>query len=69
MRFQNIDDFMKFHKLRQKELGRLLGVSESGISLLLAGKRRPSFELAMRIKALTGIPLEQSLSGNLAGNK
>lgn len=69
MRFQNIDDFMKFHKLRQKELGRMLGVSESGISLLLAGKRRPSFELAMRIKALTGIPLEQSLSGNLARNK
>jgi len=69
MRFQNIDDFMKFHKLRQKELGRMLGVSESGISLLLAGKRRPSFKLSMRIKALTGIPLEQSLSGNLARNK
>ena len=69
MRFNNIYDYMTFHGLKQKELGQLLGVSESSISLLLAGKRRPSFELAMRIKALTGIPLEQSLSGNLSGNK
>jgi transcriptional regulator with XRE-family HTH domain len=40
----------------QIELARALGISKSYISLLVAGERQPSLELALRIEKLTGVP-------------
>ena len=38
----------------QSELARALGISQPYASLLLAGKRLPSLELAIRIERATG---------------
>jgi transcriptional regulator with XRE-family HTH domain len=65
MRYRTLRQYIKITGIKQGRLAFLLGVSEPTISLLLSGERRPSFELGLRIKALTGIPLEQSMAGKL----
>lgn len=45
-------------KLTQAELGKRVGVSRGYISLLEAGERQPSLEVAHRLSAETGLPME-----------
>ena len=39
---------------RQRDLANALGISQPHLSLLMAGKKRPSLELAIRIERVTG---------------
>lgn len=64
MRYKSLSQYIEITGVKQKRLAYLLGISEPHLSLLLSRERKPSFALGLRIKQLTGIPLEQSLSGN-----
>jgi transcriptional regulator with XRE-family HTH domain len=44
-------------KMKQVELARAVGVSESHLSLILSGRRRPSYQAAKRMELVTGIPI------------
>lgn len=46
------------------EKARLLGVSRQTYYYWLQGRSRPSFETAMRLSALTGIPLKRIKTGS-----
>jgi plasmid maintenance system antidote protein VapI len=39
---------------KQRDLAEAFGISQPHLSLLLAGKKRPSLELAVRIEQMTG---------------
>lgn len=45
----------------QRQVAREAGISEAHLSLIVAGKRRPSPEVARRLSATTGIPLDRLL--------
>lgn len=47
-----------FERPNQKDVAKRLGVSESFLSLLAAGKRTPSMAVAGRIQKELGIPVE-----------
>ncbi len=55
---------MKDNDLTQSELARRLKISESMLSYCLRGERRPSVSIAMKIKKLTGITLDELYKGN-----
>ena len=61
MRYDNIDQYMIHNKLDGKKLAGKLGISESYMSLLRLGKRRPSPDLAQKIEKVTGIPFRNLL--------
>ena len=61
MRYENIDQYMIYNKLNGKKLAGKLGISESHMSLLRLGKRRPSPDLAQKIESVTGIPFKNLL--------
>lgn len=46
--------WIKKSKLRQREFARRLGITESHMSYLLDGKRKPSLRLAKKIIRATG---------------
>lgn len=45
-------------RLKQYELARLIGVTDSYLSQLLSGRRKPGRDIAIRIEAQTGIPVQ-----------
>ncbi len=53
-------EYIDQHNLRQRELARRWGMPESTLSDLLNGRRRPSIELASKIKRLSdgAVPLD-----------
>jgi transcriptional regulator with XRE-family HTH domain len=61
MRYDNIDQYMTHNRLDGKQLAGKLGISESYMSLLRFGKRRPSPDLAQKIENITGIPFKNLL--------
>jgi transcriptional regulator with XRE-family HTH domain len=50
-------EYLHAEQLTQKQLADRLGVTEGAVSHLVAGRRRPSRELAVAIETLTGIPV------------
>ena len=61
MRYDNIDQYIIHKKLNGKQLAGKLGISESHMSWLRLGKRRPSPDLAQKIENVTGIPFKNLL--------
>jgi len=49
-------DYFKRTGQSKRALAKELGVSESYISFISAGKRQPSLALALRIESITGVP-------------
>ena len=45
-------------KRTQEWLAEKVGIDRSTISLIVSGKRQPSVKLAIRIAAVTGVPIE-----------
>jgi transcriptional regulator with XRE-family HTH domain len=45
-------------RMRQNELADLLGLTDSYLSQILSGRRRPGLDIAVRIETLTGVPVE-----------
>jgi transcriptional regulator with XRE-family HTH domain len=61
MTHKDIDQFIAYKRLSAKQLAHKLGISESYMSMLRLGRRRPSPDLAQKIETLTGIPFKQLL--------
>ena len=57
MRELNI--WMQKNGVTQNELAAQLGVSQSFLSIMLHGKRKPSVKTAIKIEEVTGIPYER----------
>lgn len=49
--------WMERQGLKHADVAQALGISQSQVSHLLRGARRPSLDLALRIYDLTGIPI------------
>jgi len=58
---KTIDGYLKHTKTTAKQLAERLGISDSYMSMLRLGKRRPSPQLAQKIEAVTGIPFKTLL--------
>jgi len=58
---KTINEFLMHKHMSPKQLAAKLGISESYMSMLRSGRRRPSPELARKIETLTGIPLKSLL--------
>ena len=58
---KTIDGYLKQTKTTAKQLAERLGISDSYMSMLRLGKRRPSPQLAQKIEAVTGIPFKTLL--------
>ena len=50
----NLVDYLLTSRVKRREFARDVGVSESYISLLISGKRRPSVSVALQIERITG---------------
>ncbi len=61
MLHRTIDGYLKHTKTSGKELAEALGISDSYMSMLRLGQRRPSPEVAQKIEAVTGIPFKKLL--------
>ena len=57
----SICEYMIHKHMSPKQLAAKLDISESYMSMLRSGRRRPSPELARKIETLTGIPLKNLL--------
>jgi transcriptional regulator with XRE-family HTH domain len=55
------------YKKSQRELARAIGCSESSISLILRGKRRPSLDLALLLEKETKISWKKWLRPEVYG--
>ena len=60
-KFKTIRDYLKRSGKTEKQLARLLGVSQPYVNMLKNGRRRPGPDLAERIEAVTGIPFRSLL--------
>jgi len=48
-----LKEYLKTHKLSQRKLATMLGVSQEHISQILCGKKNPSIQLIKRIETVT----------------
>lgn len=51
--------YLKESGLKQTQLARMLDVSDVTVSNIVKGKRKPGFALAVKIEAVTGVPMER----------
>jgi transcriptional regulator with XRE-family HTH domain len=58
---KDINHYMICNQLNSKQLANRLGISESYMSMLRQGRRRPSPDLAQKIENVTGIPFKKLL--------
>ena len=58
---KTINEFLMHKHMSPKQLAAKLGISESYMSMLRSGRRRPSPDLAQKIEAETGIPFKRLL--------
>lgn len=61
--YNSIDAYLQGTETTQQELADKLGISQGALSMIKAGQRIPRPKLALRIHALTGIPLATLLAG------
>jgi transcriptional regulator with XRE-family HTH domain len=55
---ERLAEYRKRSKLNQRELARLIGITDAYLSQVLSGKRFPGRENALLIERLTGVPVE-----------
>lgn len=60
-------EYCKRSRLKQYELADLLAMHETTLSHVLSGKRRPGLDTALRIEAVTGIPVSSWSDTRVAG--
>ena len=60
-RYRDLNEFFDKQQRTQQWLADQLGVDRSYVSLIASGKRQPTLGLALRIEALTGVPLKSLL--------
>ncbi len=54
---KTIREYLMYSGRTEKQLARVLGISQPYVNMLKNGRRRPKPELAERIEAVTGIPI------------
>ncbi|MBC7349628.1 MAG: helix-turn-helix transcriptional regulator [Candidatus Aminicenantes bacterium] len=54
---KELREFQKSLDLNQRQMARLLGISEPNLSEILAGRKTPSKKLARKISQKTGISI------------
>jgi transcriptional regulator with XRE-family HTH domain len=60
--FQTLDAYLDGPPKRtQQQLAERLGITQSALSMIMNGHRLPSPDLALRLHAETGVPLETLL--------
>jgi transcriptional regulator with XRE-family HTH domain len=59
--YKTIRDYLSDKHLSPKQLAARLDISESYMSMLRLGRRRPSPDLAQKIEAITGVPFKKLL--------
>jgi transcriptional regulator with XRE-family HTH domain len=59
--FASLDAYLEGTKRTQQDLAALLDITQSALSMIMNGHRLPSPDLALRIHAETGVPLETLL--------
>ena len=50
-------EYMKANKLRQREIARTIGMTESTLSMILTGQRKCSLDTYVQICTLLGVPI------------
>jgi DNA-binding XRE family transcriptional regulator len=65
-KYKTLADYLDQTGTTQDFLAEKLGVSRSYVSLLASGERQPALPLALRIEALTGVPVESLVAGERA---
>lgn len=65
-RYRDLEEFFDKTNKTQTWLAEQLGVDRSYVSLIANGNRQPSLHLALRIEALTGVPLKSLLRAETA---
>ena len=65
---ERLAQWIKRSKLNQIETARLIGIHETQLSQILAGNRRPGLDNAVKIEAVTGIPVEAWVSITLGSD-
>ena len=61
MIYKPIKEYLINKHLSPKQLAAKLDISESYMSMLRLGRRRPSPDLAQKIEAVTGVPFKRLL--------
>jgi len=61
MIYKTINDYLINKHLSPKQLAVKLGISESYMSMLRLGRRRPSPDLGQKIEDVTGVPFKKLL--------
>lgn len=56
--FKSVAAWQKANGVNQRELAKVLGISESHLCNILGGKKRASLDVVLRISALTNVPVE-----------
>ena len=65
-RFRDLAEFFEQTGRTQEELAATLGVSQSHLSLIARGLRRPSLRLGLEIEKQTGVPVESLVTERVA---
>lgn len=63
MNGKRIRSWMKKRGISQRDLARLVDVHETTVSRVLAGTRKPSPQLALRLAKEMGVPMETFFQG------
>ena len=61
-KYRSLADYLEQTEQTQRALADKLGVNESYISLIASRQRQPSLRLALRIEAMTGVPVSALVS-------
>ena len=48
-----LEEYLRFNRIKNRELAEKLGVSQAFVNLMLHGKRKPSLDLAKKIEKIT----------------
>lgn len=62
---EQLSDWMRRRGFTQADACRYLGVDPSYLSHLMAGRRGPALDNALKLERLTGIPVEAWASSNI----
>ena len=68
MKYSNIEQYLEESGKSERQLARLLGITQPYVNQLKRGQRQPSPRLAYKIEAVTGIPFRSLLLSEGNGN-
>ena len=62
MTHKNIKEYLRRTGKSERQLAKMLGITQPYVNMLKNGNRRPRPDLALKIEAVTGIPLRNLLT-------